>query len=53
MSAPKVEQIGQGLSFLWEEYHIRVTLDRFRDSGRSMNAEFQATTTAPRGINPI
>jgi hypothetical protein len=45
---PKVEQIGQCLSFQWDEYQLRVTLDRFRDGGRSgASAEFQATTTAP------
>jgi AAA domain len=52
MPAPKVEQVGGCLRFEWEIYKIAVTLDRFRDSGRSgVNAEFQATTTAP-GYQP-
>ena len=52
MPAPKVEQIGQCLSFQWDEYQLRVTLDRFRDESRGgASAEFQATTTAP-GFQP-
>src|SRR5262249_11077916 len=52
MPNPKITPIGQGLSFEWDEYRLRVTLDRFRDGVRGgATAEFQAMTTAP-GYQP-
>lgn len=44
--------IGQTLAFEWTDQKIRITLDRFRDSGRSgATAELHVTTTAP-GYQP-
>lgn len=50
MSTPSVNIIGQGLSFEWPGFHLRITLDRFRD-GQHPTAEYHATTTAP-GYQP-
>ncbi len=44
----QVERAGQALRFVWTNYQLTITLDRFHDAGpRGLSAELQASTSAP------
>lgn len=44
---PLIERVGTLLKFTWPQWLLTVTLDRFGERGKHVEAECHATTTAP------